>query len=217
MGYLKGGGTADIRGFGVGTTYRLPVRSKSAVAAAIVFRPIGKEIGGMGLSDIAAGIEITERQEERGVPTVDATQSDLVSRLSAHAEALPCTPEAAATVLKTHSTGTSVGDSAREAGVAPMTAAKVLHRCGVAGVSPLAPTARRVVRDWLSGDVSRADALALSGADEAEFALQAYIETHDAVPELADAVEGVLEPEANASVAKRDALGETMSSVRDLR
>ncbi|MFC6990004.1 hypothetical protein ACFQJD_17225 [Haloplanus sp. GCM10025708] len=171
----------------------------------------------MGLSDIAAGIEITERQNERGVPTVDATQSDLVSRLSSHAESLPCTPEAAATVLETHSAGTSVGDSAREAGVAPMTAAKVLHRCGVAGVSPLSPTARRVVRDWLSGDVSRADALALSGADETEFALQTYVETHDAVPELADAVEGVLEPEANASVAKRDALGETMSSATDLR
>ncbi|MFB6124324.1 MAG: hypothetical protein ABEJ78_12810 [Haloferacaceae archaeon] len=171
----------------------------------------------MGLSDIAAGIEVTERQDERGVPTVDATQSDLVSRLAAYADSLPCTPEAAATVLETHSAGTSVGDSAREAGIAPMTAAKVLHRCGVAGVSPLAPTARQVVRDWLAGEISRADALALSAADESEFALQAYVETHDAVPELADVVEGVLEPESNASVAKRDALDGTMSSVEDLR
>jgi len=171
----------------------------------------------MGLSDIAAGIEIRDRQRDRGVPTVDATGGNLVDRLDAHAAVLPCTPEAAAAVVETYAAGTSVGDCAREAGIAPMTAAKLLHRCGITGLSPLAPTARDLVRDWLDGELPRSEAVELVGADEAEFALAAYVETHDADPELADAVAGVLEPESSATVAKRDALAETMSSVDDLR
>lgn len=142
----------------------------------------------MGLSEIAAGIEVTARQRERGVATVDETGGDLFDRLRAHADALPCTPEAAATVVETHASGTSVGESARAAGVTPVSAAKALHSCGVSGVTPLAPTARRVVRDWLTGEISRADALALTGADEAEFALAAYVESHESDPELAAAV-----------------------------
>jgi hypothetical protein len=98
-----------------------------------------------------------------------------------------------------------------------MTAAKLLHRCGVTGLSPLGPTGRRIVRDWLAGDLPRTEATELAGADEADFALAAYVETHDPVPDLADAVEGVLEPDATATVDKRDALAETMSSVGDLR
>jgi hypothetical protein len=171
----------------------------------------------MGLSDIAAGIEVHERQRERGVPTVDATGGDLVARLDDHADALPCTPEAAATVLETYAAGTSVGACADEAGVAPMTAAKLLHRCGVTGVSPLAPTARQIVRDWLDGDLPRSEAVELVGAGEADFALATYVETHDPVPDLTDAVEGILEPDSTATVDKRDALAETMSSVGDLR
>ncbi|WP_435063561.1 hypothetical protein [Halobaculum sp. EA56] len=171
----------------------------------------------MGLSDIAAGIEVTARQEERGVAAVDATGGDLAARLSPHADALACTPEAAAVVLDTHARGVSVGESAREAGVAPMTAARVLHRCGVAGVSPLSPTGRRVVRDWLAGELSRVDALELTGGDEAAFALASYVESHDPVPELADIARGALEGGGNASVEKRDALGETMTAAVDLR
>jgi len=171
----------------------------------------------MGLSDIAAGIEVHDRQRDRGVPTVDATGDDLVARLESHADALPCTPEAAASVLETYAAGTSVGDCAREAGIPPMTAAKLLHRCGITGLSPLAPTARDIVRDWLNGDLPRTEAVELVGADEADFALATYVETHDAVPELADAVAGALEPDSNATVAKRDALAETMSSLGDLR
>jgi DNA-binding MurR/RpiR family transcriptional regulator len=171
----------------------------------------------MELSDIAAGIEVHDRQRDPGVPTVDATGDDLLARLDTHDEALPCTPEAAANVLETYAGGTSVGDCARDAGVSPMTAAKLLHRCGVAGLSPLTPTAREVLRDWLAGDLSRTEAVELVGADEADVALATYIETHDAVPELADAVAGILEPESSATVAKRDALAETMSSVGDLR
>ena len=171
----------------------------------------------MGLADIAAGIEVTARQETRGVASVDDTGGDLVSRLAPHADALACTPEAAAVVLEEHARGERVGASAREAGVSAMTAAKVLHRCGVQGVSPLGPTARRVVRDWLSGDISRMDALELTGGDEAAFALASYVESHDSVPELADVARGALAGGGNASVEKRDELGGTMSSVSDLR
>ena len=171
----------------------------------------------MTLSEIAAGIEVTASQEERGVATVDDTDGDLATRFAPHADALPCTPAAAAVVVESHARGGSVGDSAREAGVAPMTAAKALHRCGVDGVSPLGPTARQVVRDWLAGELSRADALELTGGDEAAFALAGYVESHGPVPELADATRGALEDSGNASVAKRDALDGTMSSVSDLR
>jgi hypothetical protein len=171
----------------------------------------------MGLEEIAAGIEVTTEQCDRGLATVDDTDAELVERFEPHADTLPCTPEAAATVVETHTTGTSVGESAREAGIAPMTAAKVLHRCGVAGVTPLAPMAREILRDWLAGELSRADALALTDATPTEFALATYIETHDAVPALEEAVEGSLAPETNAAVAKRDALGETMTDSTSLR
>jgi hypothetical protein len=171
----------------------------------------------MGLRELAAGITVTDEQEERGVPEVDAAEASLADRLAAHDDALPCTPAAAATVLESHTAGRSVGESAREAGVAPMTAAKALHRCGVAGISPLAPAAREVVRDWLAGELPRSEAEALTGAGEAEFALAAYVETHDPVPALAAAAEGALAPDRSHSVAKRDALGDTMSSVDDLR
>jgi hypothetical protein len=171
----------------------------------------------MTLSDIAAGIEVTARQEARGVAAVDDTGGDLPSRLAPHADTLACTPEAAAVVLRYHARGVSVGESAREAGIAAMTAAKVLHRCGVQGISPLAPTARRVVRDWLAGDISRADALELTGGDEAAFALTGYVESHEPVPELADIARGALADGGNASVEKRDALGETMTAAVDLR
>jgi len=145
----------------------------------------------MTLSEIAAGIEVTAEQEARGVAAVDETGADLVERLRNHTDALPCTPEAAATVVETHAAGTSVGESAREAGIAPVTAAKALHRCGVSGVTPLSPMARQVVRDWQAGELSRAEAVELTGADEAEFALGSYIESHDADPGLSAAVADV--------------------------
>jgi hypothetical protein len=171
----------------------------------------------MGLSDIAAGVEVTAEQVDRGVPTVDGTDEGLADRLRPHAEALPCTPAAAATVVEAYTGGTSVGATAHEAGVAPVTASKVLHRCGVSGVSPLGPAGRGIVRDWLDGELPRSEAMALVDAEEAEFALAVYVESHDPVPALEAAVEGSLAPARNASVTKRDALGETMSSPGSLR
>jgi hypothetical protein len=170
----------------------------------------------MGLSEIAAGIETTAEQDDRGVATVDDTEASLAERLADHEEDLPCTAAAAATVLEAHSAGTSVGESAREAGVAPMTAAKALYRCGVAGVCPLGPTGRDIVADWVAGDIARSTARELTDASEADFALTAYIETHDPVPELSGVADDALGPSGNAAVAKRDELAETMSSVDDL-
>ena len=169
----------------------------------------------MALSDIAAGIEVTTEQRERGVPTVDGTECELEERLASHAERLPCAPAAAATLLETYARGTSVEAVARGAGVAPMTAAKTLYLCGEPGVSPLGPTGREIVRDWLAGDLSRADAVALTGAGETEFALAAYIESHDPVPDLVEAAEAELAPRQNASVTKREALAETMTDATD--
>ena len=162
----------------------------------------------MTLEDIAAGIEVVDRQLDRGVATTDETETSLVDQLDAASEALPCTPEAAATILETHATGASVGDSAREAGVVPITAAKVLHRCGADGVTPLSPTAREIVRDWLAGELSRSDARALTDATEAEFALATYVETHDPDDRLTTVATDVLAGDDSAD--RQESLKETL-------
>lgn len=169
----------------------------------------------MGLSEIAAGLEVTAEQRQRGVASVDATDDPLRERLAPFADDLPCTPGEAATVVEAYAGGASVGESARAAGLPPVTGAKALHLLGES-VRPLGPTGRELVREWLAAECSRADALALSGAGEREFALAAYVETHDPIPGARDALEGALAPDGDAAVAKRDALDGTMSDSRDL-
>lgn len=173
----------------------------------------------MSLSEIAAGLELTTTQEQRGIATVDDTDVDLDARLREFEADLPCTAAGAATVLDRYDAGSSVGDAGEAAALAPVTAAKLLHRCGFEGVTPLSPTARRVLRDWIDGRLSRVDALELTGADDAEFALAAYVETHDPITELAEAVrrDAAAPLTGDALVSKRDALAETMSSSSDLR
>ncbi|MFC5971553.1 hypothetical protein ACFPYI_09440 [Halomarina salina] len=170
----------------------------------------------MGLADIAAGLEVTSEQRSRGVATVDATEAGLAERLAPFDEDLPCSPDAAATVVETYASGDSVGTSSRAAGVPPMTGAKTLHLLGES-VSPLGPTGRELVRDWLDAELSRADALELTGASETEFALAAYVETHDPLAEAREALEGTLSPTGDAAVEKRELLGETMSGAGELR
>ncbi|MFB6091455.1 MAG: hypothetical protein ABEK02_00420 [Haloquadratum sp.] len=173
----------------------------------------------MGLSEIAAGLELTTAQVDRGVATVDDTDVDLDARLREFETDLPCPAASAATVLETYDAGASVGEAGEAATVAPVTAAKLLHRCGYEGVTPLSPTARRVLRDWLDGRLSRADALELTRASDAEFALAAYVETHEPIPELAAAVrrDASAAIAGDALVSKRDALAETMSGGGDVR
>ncbi|TKX86422.1 hypothetical protein EXE43_08435 [Halorubrum sp. SS5] len=173
----------------------------------------------MTLSEIAAGVEVTSRQRDRGVALADDTETPLVDRLSAHADALPCTPEATATLVDAYTAGRSVGDAAREAGVSPMTAAKALHRCGVAGVCPLSPTGRDVVRDWLAGRTPRSEAVELAGGDEADFALATYVETHDPVEPLAEAVDAQVAGSAplGDGLGADDPLDDALGSTDGLR
>jgi len=146
----------------------------------------------MTLSDIAEGLEVTASQRDRGVAVADDTGTPLAERLREHADGLPCTPEAAATLVDAYTAGRSVGDAAGEAGITPMTAAKALHRCGMDGVAPFAPTRRGIVRDWLDGRLPRSEAVELTGGDEADFALATYVETHEPIPAVERAVDAYL-------------------------
>jgi len=173
----------------------------------------------MTLSEIADGIEVTSRQRDRGVALADDTETPLADRLSDHAASLPCTPEATATLVDAYTAGRSVGDAAHEAGVSPMTGAKALHRCGVAGVCPLSPTGRDVVRDWLAGRTSRSEAVELTGGDEADFALATYVETHDPVEAVAEAVDAQVAGSAPLGDGLGDggSLGDALGSTDGLR
>lgn len=169
----------------------------------------------MGLSDIAAGVEVVDEQRDRGVAAVDRTAESLAEKLRDHAGALPCDPEAAATLVEAYAGGNSVGEAARAAGLPPTDGAKTLHLFGES-VSPVGPTGREVVRDWLDGRLPRTEAVELAGVTDREFALAVYVETHDPLPGAREAVEGALAPETDGAVDKRDALAETMSDVDEL-
>jgi alkylated DNA repair dioxygenase AlkB len=168
----------------------------------------------MALSDIARGLEVTTEQHDRGVAEVDATGAPLADRLAAFEAELPCSAAAAAHLVETYAEGASVGASAEAAELPPVTGAKTLHLLGES-VSPLGPTGRAVVRDWLAAELSRTDALALAGASETAFALAAYVETHDPLPGAREALEGALSLSGDAAVAKRDQLGDTLDGWPD--
>lgn len=145
----------------------------------------------MGLSEIADGIEVTESQDERGVATVDDTDATLTERLEPFEESLPCSASEAAAVLDRYTAGGAVGEAGHAAGLPPVTAAKVLHLLGES-VSPLGPTGRDIVQDWIAGELSRTEALELTRLGETEFALAAYVETHEPLEDACAAIEGVL-------------------------
>lgn len=166
----------------------------------------------MALSDIAAGIEVTATQESRGVATVDATDAGLADRLDPFADRLPCSPDAAATVLETYAGGAAVDTAGRAAGIAPVTAAKTLHLLGE-NVSPVGPTGRGILHDFLAGDLSRTEALELSRLGETEFALALYVETHEPLEAACAAIEGVL---AGRQTTDETPLADTMSDATDL-
>ena len=167
----------------------------------------------MGLSEIAAGIEVTAEQEERGVATVDDTDATLAERLAAVANDLPCSPEEAAAAVEQYAAGGSVGAAAEAAGVPAVTAAKTLHLLGEA-VSPVGQVGRDVVRDWVAGELPRSEAEELARVTSAEFALAAYVETHEPLAGARAAVESVLMREGHDGLTGPDgAVGDT----RDLR
>jgi len=153
----------------------------------------------MGLSEIAAGIEVTDEQETRGVATVDKTDATLEERLAAFAGELPCSPGEAATAVEQYAAGGSVGAAAAAAAVPAVTAAKTLYLLGEA-VSPVGPVGREVVQDWVAGKLRRSEAEELVRASNTEFALAAYIETHEPLEGARAAVEGVLMREGQNGV-----------------
>jgi hypothetical protein len=165
----------------------------------------------MALSEIAADLEVTAEQRDRGVATVDETHGDLAERLESVAAALPCTAAAAAALVEAYAAGASVGGAGEAAGLPPITATKTLHFVGVEGVCPLAPMAREIVGDWIAGELPRSEARELTGATETEFLLTAFLETHEPIPEAREAVEPVLGPGSSAATAIEDPLAETMS------
>jgi len=169
----------------------------------------------VSLEEIAAGIEVTHEQRDRGVATVEAEQ-DLACVLADYAEDLPCSAGQAETVVETYVGGASVGDAGRAAGVVPVEAAKTLHLLGFEGVSPLGPAGREVVRDWIGGRLSHAAARELADAGERTFALAAFVETHDPLDGAAERVRGALANHRDAAVRKRDRLRGTMSDAGDL-
>jgi hypothetical protein len=165
----------------------------------------------MGLSEIAAGLEVTTEQREQGVATVDRTDATLAERLTPIAAELPCAAAEAATLLDAYAEGKCVGAAGAAAGLAPITAAKTLHRFGES-VTPVTPLAMDVVDDWLAGDLSRSEAMELTGAGDAEFALATYVATHDPLPEAREAAAAALDDAG----AQADDLTDTMSDVDEL-
>jgi len=168
----------------------------------------------MGLSEIAAGIEVTTEQCDRGVASVDRTTGTLAERLDDVAEQLPAEPSAAATLLEAYAAGKSVGDAGRAAGLAPTTAAKTLHRCGE-HVCPLSPRQRDVLDDWLDGHLSRREAVDLTGVSDREFALATYVATHEPVADARAALEGAL-TDADATADRQASLGDAVEQPSDL-
>jgi hypothetical protein len=154
----------------------------------------------MGLSDIAQGVEVTAEQRDRGVAAVDRTAAPLAERLSDCEAELPTDAETAATVIERYAAGGSVGQAAAAAAVPRVTAAKTLHLVGES-ISPVGPTGRELVRDWIAGDLSRSEARSLARASPTEFALAAYVETHDPLPAAREAVQGAIDAGTFASEA----------------
>lgn len=169
----------------------------------------------MGLSDIAADLEVTTEQRESGVATVDQTGGDLAKRLEPVADELPCSTDAAADLVRAYADGASVGGAGEAAGLPPITAAKTLYLVGVEGVCPLSPTGREIVADWIAGEIARSTARELADASETEFLLTAYVETHEPIDAAREAVEPALGRGGTASVEKQSLLSETMSDAEE--
>lgn len=164
----------------------------------------------MGLSDIAAGIEVTAEQREFGVATTDETDTSLAERLAPFDERLPCSPVAAAALVDAYIEGASVGRAAAIAEIPETTAAKTLYLLGEP-IDPLTPTANRILDDWLAGELSRTKAKALVGVGESEFALGAYIATHDPI----EGAESAVAETASVSTGG-DPLSDARSDLGDL-
>lgn len=164
----------------------------------------------MGLSEIAAGLEVTAEQRDPGVATTDDTGASLADRIAPFADDIPCDPAAAADVVEAYAAGADVGRAAAVAEIPPTTAAKTLYLLGEP-IDPLSPTARRVVADWLDGEIARSEAMTLANVGEREFALGVYVATHDPIAEAESVVADALSVASDV-----DPLDDARSSLQDL-
>jgi hypothetical protein len=163
----------------------------------------------MALSEIAAGLEVTLEQNDRGVAASDGTETPLDERLARFESELPCSAATAAALVEAYTEGASVGRAAAVATVPETTAAKTLYLLGEP-IDPLSPTATRVLEDWLAGELSRTEARTLAGVGETEFALGAYVATHEPIEGAETAVADTL------SIPDADPLSDTRSDLADL-
>jgi hypothetical protein len=163
----------------------------------------------MALSEIAAGLEVTTEQRDRGVAAGDDTDATLEERLGAFEPQLPCSATAAATLVEAYTEGASIGRAAAVADVPETTAAKALYLLGEP-IDPLTPTAKRALEDWLAGTIPRTEAQTLAGVGDEEFALGAYVATHEPI----DGAESVVADAA--SMADADPLSDARSDLGDL-
>lgn len=144
----------------------------------------------MGLAELAEGVTITDEQRDHGITAVDQTAASLSERLKTCKSDLPTDAITAAKIVERYAAGGSIDQAAAAGDVTRITAAKTLHLAGET-VSPLGPTGREVVRDWIAGEISRTEALELSRAGESEFALAAYVETHEPLDTAMSALESL--------------------------
>jgi hypothetical protein len=139
----------------------------------------------------------------------DGTETPLDERLARFESELPCSAATAAVLVEAYTEGASVGGTAADAAVEETTAAKTLYLLGEP-IDPLSPTATRVLEDWLAGELSRTEARTLAGVGETEFALGAYVATHEPIEGAETAVADAL------SIPDADPLSDTRSDLGDL-
>lgn len=163
----------------------------------------------MALSEIAAGLEVTTEQRDRGIAAGDDTDATLEERLAEFEARLPCSAPVAAALVEAYTEGASVGRAAAVAEIPETTAAKTLYLLGEP-IDPLTPTAKRVLDDWLAGTTSRTEAKTLAGVGDDEFALGAYVATHEPIDGAESVVAGAV------SMADDDPLSDARSDLDDL-
>lgn len=132
----------------------------------------------MALSDIAAELEFTIKQEEQGVPTSTNQIQSLREQLRCCEDDLPCDVKAAEILLEQYRQGVSISDAAIAADLPETIATITLFLLGQS-VEPLSSNTNKIIKDWVDGSISTREAERAVGENEIEFAIAAFIATHE--------------------------------------